>query len=96
MTTIIRPVITEKSMLSAGRGLYTFEVLLGATKSQVKQAINVAFNVRVTSINALRRHVPGKGTGSKRLMGNASQQKYATVRLSKGQSIDLFDLKESK
>ncbi|MEI8232569.1 MAG: 50S ribosomal protein L23 [bacterium] len=96
ITTLIKPIITEKSMLSASRGLYTFEVLLGSTKSQIKQAINTAFNVHVVSINALRRHVPAKGTGSKRLMGNASQQKFATVRLSKGQSIDLFDLKEAK
>lgn len=94
MTPIIRPIITEKSMMSASRGLYTFEVLLGSTKSQVKQAINTTFNVHVTSITALRRHVPAKGTGSKRLMGNVSQQKFATVRLSKGESIELFDLKE--
>lgn len=94
MTNLIKPVITEKSMISATRGLYTFEVLLGSTKSQVKQEINSLFGVHVRSINALRRHVPAKGTGSKRLMGNSSQQKFATVRLSKGESIDLFDRME--
>lgn len=92
--TLIRPVITEKSMMSASRGLYTFEVLLGSTKSQVKEAVASAFKVHVAEISILRRHVPAKGTGSKRLMGKASKQKFATVRLTKGQSIDLFDLKD--
>jgi len=94
--TLIKPVITEKSMMSASRGLYTFAVLLGSTKSQVKEAVNTAFKVKVVAINILRRHVPAKGTGSKRLMGNSSQVKYATVKLAKGQKIDLFDLKDDK
>lgn len=83
-------------MRSASQGLYTFDVLVGATKWKIKQAINEAFKVKVVSINVLRRHVPGKGTGSKRLMTSASQLKHATVRLAKGQSIDLFDLKDDK
>ena len=92
--TIIRPVITEKSMMSASRGLFTFEVLLGSSKSQVKQAVESMFKVKVVGMNILRRHIPAKSTGSKRLKGNASQAKYATLRLAKGQKIDLFDLKD--
>lgn len=94
--TLIKPVITEKSMAHAASGLYTFEVLLGANKSKVKEAVNSTFKVKVVSLSILRRHIPAKGTGSKRLMGNASQKKYATVRLAKGQSIDLFDQKDTK
>jgi large subunit ribosomal protein L23 len=93
--TLIKPVITEKSMMSASRGLYTFAVLLGSTKSQVKEAVSSAFKVKVVAVNILRRHVPGKGTGPKRLMSSSSQVKYATVKLAKGQTIDLFDLKDS-
>lgn len=93
---IIKPVITEKSMLSASRGFYTFQVLLGATKSQVKSAVTSLFNVKVVSINILRRHIPAKSTGSKRLTGNSSQAKYAILRLAKGQKIDLFDQKDEK
>lgn len=96
MTTLVRPVITEKSMTAARLGLYTFEVLLGSTKPQVKIAVESAFKVKVISINILRRHVPAKATGSKRLVSNSSKTKFATLRLVKGQSIDLFDLKESK
>jgi len=96
MINIIKPVITEKSMMAASKGLYTFQVALGATKPQVKTEIEAAFKVKVTSINILRRHVPAKSTGSKRLTGNPSKTKYATLRLVKGQTIDLFDLKEEK
>lgn len=94
--TLIRPVITEKSMRSAMTGLYTFEVMLGSTKSQVKQVVESTFKVKVLSMNILRRHVPAKSTGSKRLTGKPSQKKFATLRLAKGQTIDLFDLKEDK
>ena len=94
--TIIKPIITEKSMLAARNGLYTFQVLLGATKPQVKVAVETIFKVKVISINILRRHLPAKATGSKRLLGNSSSAKYAMVRLSKGHSIELFDLKEEK
>jgi len=93
--TLIRPVITEKSMLSASRGTYTFEVALGSTKSQVKQAVETAFKVRVVGINILRRHIPAKTTGPKRLLGTPMKSKYATLRLVKGQTIDLFDIKET-
>jgi ribosomal protein L23 len=96
MTTLIKPVITEKSMLAARNGLYTFQVLLGSTKPQVRTEIEANFKVKVTSINILRRHVPAKSTGSKRLTGNPSAIKFATVKLVKGQTIDLFDLKEAK
>ena len=52
--TLLRPVITEKSMMSASRGLFTFEVLLGASKSQVKQAVESLFKVKVVGMNILR------------------------------------------
>ena len=93
---IIKPVITEKSMRAAMNGLYTFQVELGSSKSQVKQAVESMFKVKVVSMNILRRHVSAKSTGPKRLKGTSSQLKYSTLRLKKGQSIDLFDLKEEK
>lgn len=92
---LIRPVITEKSMLAASRGHFTFAVLLNSTKHQVKEAVESTFKVNVTNINILRRHVPAKSTGSRRLIGNATQTKIAILTLKKGQSIELFDLKDN-
>lgn len=95
MTPIIASVITEKSMRSASRGIYTFKVALDSTKSQIKQAIETMFKVNVISLNILRRHVSAKSTGSKRLTGNPSQIKFVSLHLAKGQSIELFDVKDS-
>ncbi len=95
MTTLIKPIITEKSMRAASLGLFTFEVLPSATKSQIKQAVSKAFKVNVTRVNVSLRHQPGKTTGIKRLKSNDGFSKYATVKLAKGQSIELFELKEN-
>lgn len=94
--TIIKPVITEKSMLLASRGLFTFQVEIDSTKSQVKQVVETMFKVKVIGVNILRRHVPSVSTGTKRLRGNSSKIKFATLRLVKGQTIDLFDQKNEK
>ncbi|MFH1244796.1 MAG: 50S ribosomal protein L23 [bacterium] len=94
--TILKPIITEKSMVSARAGCYTFAVVKGANKYQVKEAVETAFKVNVTRLNISRRHVPAPRTGTKRLSGNSSYLKYAIVKLKPGQSIDLFDLKETK
>lgn len=93
---IIKPVITEKSMLLASRGLFTFQVEIDSTKSQVKQVVETMFKVKVMGVNILRRHVPSVPTGTKRLRGNSSKIKFATLRLVKGQTIDLFDQKNEK
>jgi large subunit ribosomal protein L23 len=96
INTLIKPIITEKSMMAASRGIYTFGVLLTATKSQIKEAVQTAFKVNVTRVNTSLRHVSAKSTGSKRIMGVEGRAKYATVTLKKGQTIELFDLKEEK
>ena len=45
--TLVRPVITEKSMLSSEAGKVTFLVPLSATKDEVKAAVEAIFNVKV-------------------------------------------------
>lgn len=94
--TIIKPIITEKSMLAARGGLFTFLVKPETTKHQAKQAVETLFKVKVVRVNISLRHLPAKHTGAKRLSGNDGKAKYATVKLTKGQNIDLFDLKETK
>lgn len=94
--TIIKASITEKSMARAQRGLYTFEVSRDSTKPQIKQAVQSAFKVQVTRVNIAMRHVRGKRRGAKRLVTTASSAKYAIVSLKAGQSLDIFDQKETK
>ena len=50
---IRRPVITEKSTLLQDQDRYTFEVAPSATKHQIKEAVQEAFNVTVVSVNTM-------------------------------------------
>ena len=47
---IRRPVVTESSTFLQDSGRYTFEVAVSATKHQVKEAVQEAFNVEVLKV----------------------------------------------
>jgi large subunit ribosomal protein L23 len=49
--TIIRPYITEKTTIEAGKGKYTFVVSNKATKVDIRKAVEMLFNVKVISVN---------------------------------------------
>lgn len=94
--TFMKPVITEKSMLAARTGVFTFQIDSSTSKSLVKQLVEKTFKVNVTRVNMAIHHQDAKRTGAKRLLGISSQVKHALVSLKPGQKIDLFDLKEDK
>lgn len=50
---IKRPIITEKSTADAALGKYTFEVATHATKTQVRQAVEQIFSVKVVKVNTV-------------------------------------------
>ena len=50
---IRRPVVTEKSTLLQDDDRYTFEVAKSATKHQIKEAVEEAFNVNVVKVNTM-------------------------------------------
>jgi Ribosomal protein L23 len=92
--TLVKPVITEKSMRAAASGIYTFEVEMDTRKSTVRQLVKDLFKVTVTKVTTKVSHAPAKRTGAKRIATNPTKSKYATVWLKKGETITLFDLKE--
>ena len=94
MTILIKPIITEKSMLNASRGVYTFQVARSATKHQVKELVSKIFSVHVTRVNTTIIKPTVKNTGRRRLAGLTATIKIARVWLKKGETISLFDLKE--
>ena len=53
---IFAPVITEKSATLEGHNVYTFKVDVRANKTQIKQAIEKIFNVKVESVNTVNTH----------------------------------------
>ncbi len=95
-TILIQPNITEKSMRHAASGIFTFEVAPHVTKTQVKDLVATLFKVRVVGVTISSRVSPIRRTGSRRLRSQAAPKRFASVKLDKGQSIELFDLKESK
>jgi large subunit ribosomal protein L23 len=84
---IIRPVVSEKSYNLIDQGKYTFEVAPGSNKTEIKQAVEVIFNVKVASVNTLNRI--GKTKRTRFGMGKRKDTKRAIVTLRSG-SIDLF------
>ncbi len=84
---IIKPVISEKSYSLIDEGKYTFEVEPTANKTEIKQAIEFVFDVKVASINTLNRS--GKTRRTRFGMGKRKDTKRAIVTLKSG-SIDIF------
>lgn len=87
-----RPLITEKSLTLAGKGLYTFSVSLKADKSQIRREINRLYKVKVTDIRTVTMHGKTRRVGRKMTVIQKSNWKKAIVRLMKGQKIDAFEV----
>ncbi|MDC0835144.1 50S ribosomal protein L23 [Geitlerinema sp. CS-897] len=86
---IIRcPLITEKATRLMENNQYTFDVALKATKPEIKAAVEAMFEVKVVSVQTLRKPLKKKRVG--RFVGYKAQYKRAIVRLADGDSIDLF------
>ena len=91
-STIVRPVVSEKSTVLGNDGKYIFEVAPTANKIQIKQAIEAAFankKVAVAAVNILR--VPGKQRRRGKTVGMTRSWKKAIVTLKAGQRLDLFE-----
>ncbi len=84
---LIQPHVSEKSATVAEKAnQYVFRVIDDATKSDVKAAVEMMFEVKVMNVNLLNR--PGKTRRFKNLPGKRTGFKKAYVRLVAGQSID--------
>lgn len=85
---ILAPIITEKTAGMEAEGKYAFKVANKANKTEVKQAIEKKFNVKVESVNISNSHPKQKRVG--RYTGMTSKYKKAIVTLAKGNTIS-FD-----
>lgn len=84
---IKKPVISEKSTLLASQNKYVFEVDLKASKSEVKQAIEAIFGVKVVAVNTIKGH--GKVKRFRGILGKQNDYKKAVVTLAEGGQIDV-------
>lgn len=85
---LVRPVVSEKSYGLLDEGKYTFVVAPGANKTQIKQAVEEVFRVKVTGVNTLNR--PGKRRRTRFGWGKRVDTKRAIVTLAEGDRIDIF------
>jgi large subunit ribosomal protein L23 len=86
---IVRPIITEQSTHFASvRNAYSFEVNRKANKTQIRNAIERLYNVKVTDIRTANRK--GKPRRRGRMMGQTANWKKAVVVLAEDNKIDLF------
>ena len=92
MPTIIKkPILTEKSLQDATKGMYTFTVDLRADKHEIADAVKQAFkvdvlNVRTSILKGKRIRIRGT-----RLEKIGPKVKKATVKVAKGQKISAFE-----
>jgi large subunit ribosomal protein L23 len=86
---LLRPIITEKSTVLTAQDKYVFEVDVRANKTQVKEAVELAFNVRVASVNTMK--MKGKPRRFGRRVTRRPDWKKAVVTLVHGDSIELFE-----
>ena len=84
---IYAPIITEKTALMANENKYAFKVDPRANKTQIKQAIESIFNVKVESINTTNSHPKKRRVG--KYTGMTNKYKKAIVKLAEGQTIEL-------
>jgi large subunit ribosomal protein L23 len=85
---LVRPVVSEKSYGLLDEGKYTFVVAPDANKTQIKQAVEEVFRVKVTGVNTLNRQ--GKRRRTRFGWGKRVDTKRAIVTLAEGDRIDIF------
>lgn len=86
---IIRPIVTEKAFHnSSARNTYTFEVHKLASKTDVKEAIEALYDVKVVSVTTQNRQ--GKKRRTRKGVGCTRSWKKAMVKLDEEHRLDLY------
>ncbi|CAB4928355.1 unannotated protein [freshwater metagenome] len=85
---IIRPVVSEKSYILAANDKYTFRVHPDAHKTQIRQAVEQLFDVKVVEVRTISVKSKPKRRGV--TAGRTRSWKKAIVQLRSGDSIPVF------
>jgi len=85
---ILRPVISEKTYGLIDENKYTFIVDPRSNKTEIRQAIETIFDVKVTSVNTMNRMGKRKRRGI--VVGKRPDVKRAIVTVAEGDEIELF------
>ena len=83
------PIVSEKSYAGSTRGSYTFRVHPDAHKTQIRQAVEELFEVKVDRVNVIKVQPKPKRRGVFR--GTRPGWKKAVVQLRAGDKIEIFE-----
>jgi len=86
---ILYPIISEKSYDGIDMRKYTFMVDPRSNKSEIKDAVEAVFEVKVTSVNTMR--TKGKPRRRGLTVGRTATGKKAIVTLAEGDQIEFFE-----
>ncbi len=86
---LLAPVVSEKSYRLIGDRKYTFKVHADAHKTQVRQAVEQLFDVKVANVNILKVQPKPKRRGM--IRGKRPGWKKAIVQLREGETIEIFE-----
>ena len=86
---ILAPILSEKSYAASTRGNYTFKVHPNSHKTQIRQAVEELFDVKVARVNVIK--VQPKPTRRGAFKGTRQGWKKAVVQLKPGNTIEIFE-----
>jgi len=86
---LLKPIVSEKSYEATTRGSYTFKVHPDAHKTQIRQAVEELFSVKVERVNIVKVAAKPKRRGLHR--GTRPGWKKAVVQLRAGDTIEIFE-----
>jgi len=86
---LLAPIVSEKSYAGTAAGKYTFRVHDDAHRTQVRQAVEQLFAVKVERVNIVKVQPKPKRRG--RFIGTKPGWKKAVVQLRQGDSIEIFE-----
>lgn len=87
---IKRPLITEKTSKLIEQRKYTFEVMQGVNKIEIKEAVEKVFDVTVTAVNVINVRKKERKVG--KYQGLRPAVRKAIVTLAEGQKLDVFEV----
>ena len=86
---ILAPVVSEKSYSLLDENSYTFLVHPDANKTEIRQAVEKIWEVKVVRVNTLNRK--GKTKRFRFTQGRRPDSKRAVVKLAEGDKIEIFE-----
>lgn len=89
MKVLLSPIVSEKSArIGEENRQFAFKVLSDATKPEIRQAVELMFNVKVTGVQVA--NMKGKVKRFGQMLGKRSDWKKAYITLAEGQDIDFM------